>query len=216
MAKIGDLITKQASEGVAAAHAEAKQEKQASQTRNIQDVAPTKINTAANPSVTERVGKTVTGAAKGSAAGYVNAGGVALEGMNKVGTYLHSKKDTQQSEQDLELLAKYERDLKSALAAGDEKAAKTAQLRINAAQNRLKTSGEITEYYKSVGDTTAKSIYDTADALAESSQRDISRAKQGAGKVGQFAVDVGVAGTQMAGDMGRAVLTGGGALIPMA
>ena len=216
MAKIGDIIKKQASEGVAAAHAEAKQEKQASQTRNIQDVAPTKINTAANPSVTERIGKTVTGAAKGSAAGYVNAGGVAVEGMNKVGTYLQSKKDTQQSEQDLELLAKYERDLKSALAAGDEKSAKTARLRINAAQNRLKTSGEMTEYYKSVGDTTAKSIYDTADALAESSQEDISRAKQGAGKVGQFAVDVGVAGTQMAGDMGLALLTGGSALVPMA
>ena len=170
----------------------------------------------AAPSAGERIGKTVTGAAKGSAAGYVNAGGVAVEGMNKVGTYLQSKKDTQQSEQDLELLAKYERDLKSALAAGDEKAAKTAQLRINAAQNRLKTNGEMTEYYKSVGDTTAKSIYDTADALAESSQRDISRAKQGAGKVGQFAVDVGVAGTQMAGDMGLALLTGGSALVPMA
>ena len=170
----------------------------------------------AAPSAGERIGKTVTGAAKGSAAGYVNAGGVAVEGMNKVGTYLQSKKDTQQSEQDLELLAKYERDLKSALAAGDEKAAKTARIRINATQNRLKTSGEMTEYYKSVGDATAKSIYDTADALAESSQRDISRAKQGAGKVGQFAVDVGVAGTQMAGDMGLALLTGGSALVPMA
>ena len=171
---------------------------------------------AAQPSVTERVGKTVTGAGKGSAAGFTNLGGVVVEGLNKVGTYLQSKKDAQQAAQDHEYLAKYEQDLKDAIAAGDAKAEKTARLRINSAKNRLKTNGDMTEYYKSVGDTTAKNIYDTADALAESSQKDISRAKQGAGKVGQFAVDVGVAGTQMAGDIGLALLTGGSALAPMA
>lgn len=171
---------------------------------------------AAQPSVTERVGKTVTGAGKGSAAGFTNLGGVVVEGLNKVGTYLQSKKDAKQAAQDREYLAKYEQDLKDAIAAGDAKAEKTARLRINSAKNRLKTNGNMTEYYKSVGDTTAKNIYDTADALAESSQKDISRAKQGAGKVGQFAVDVGVAGTQMAGDIGLALLTGGSALAPMA
>nr|WP_325195170.1 hypothetical protein [uncultured Oscillibacter sp.] len=171
---------------------------------------------AAQPSVTERVGKTVTGAGKGSAAGFTNLGGVVVEGLNKVGTYLQSKKDAQQAAQDREYLAKYEQDLKDAIAAGDAKAEKTARLRINSAKNRLKTNGDMTEYYKAVGDTTAKNIYDTADALAESSQKDISRAKQGAGKVGQFAVDVGVAGTQMAGDIGLALLTGGSALAPMA
>ena len=36
------------------------------------------------------------------------------------------------------------------------------------------------------------------------------------GKLGQFAVDAGVAGTQLAGDMGFALLTGGSALVPMA
>lgn len=171
---------------------------------------------AAQPSVTERVGKTVTGAGKGSAAELTNLGGVVVEGLNKVGTYLQSKKDAQQAAQDREYLAKYDQDLKDAIAAGDAKAEKTARLRINSAKNRLKTNGDMTKYYKSVGDTTTKNIYDTADALAESSQKDISRAKQGAGKVGQFAVDVGVAGTQMAGDIGLALLTGGSALAPMA
>ena len=171
---------------------------------------------AAQPSVTERVGKTVTGAGKGSAAGFTNLGGVVVEGLNKVGTYLQSRKDAQQAAQDREYLAKYNQDLKDAIAAGDAKAEKAARLRINSAKNRLKTNGDMTEYYKSVGDTTTKNIYDTADALAESSQKDISRAKQGAGKVGQFAVDVGVAGTQMAGDIGLALLTGGSALAPMA
>ena len=171
---------------------------------------------AAQPSVTERVGKTVTGAGKGSAAGFTNLGGVVVEGLNKVGTYLQSKKDAQQAAQDREYLAKYNQDLKDAIAAGDAKAEKAARLRINSAKNRLKTNGDMTEYYKSVGDTTTKNIYDTADALAESSQKDISRAKQGAGKAGQFLVDVGVAGTQMAGDIGLALLTGGSALAPMA
>ena len=171
---------------------------------------------AAQPSVTERVGKTVTGAGKGSAAGFTNLGGVVVEGLNKVGTYLQSKKDAKQAAQDREYLAKYDQDLKDAIAAGDAKAEKAARLRINSAKNRLKTNGDMTEYYKSVGDTTTKNIYDTADALAESSQKDISRAKQGAGKAGQFLVDVGVAGTQMAGDIGLALLTGGSALAPMA
>ena len=175
-----------------------------------------KKTASAAPSAAERVGKTVTGAGKGSAAGFTNLGGVVVEGLNKVGTYLQSRKDAQQAVQDREYLAKYEQDLKDAIAAGDAKAEKTARLRINSAKNRLKTNGDMTEYYKSVGDTTAKNIYDTADALAESSQKDISRAKQGAGKVGQFAVDVGVAGTQMAGDIGLALLTGGSALAPMA
>ena len=172
--------------------------------------------TSENPSAAERVGKTVTGAGKGSAAGLTNLGGVVVEGLNKVGTYLQSRKDAQQAAQDREYLAKYNQDLKDAIAAGDAKAEKAARLRINSAKNRLKTNGDMTEYYKSVGDTTTKNIYDTADALAESSQKDISRAKQGAGKVGQFAVDVGVAGTQMAGDIGLALLTGGSALVPMA
>lgn len=172
--------------------------------------------TSESPSAAERVGKTVTGAGKGSAAGFTNLGGVVVEGLNKVGTYLQSRKDAQQAAQDREYLAKYNQDLKDAIAAGDAKAEKAARLRINSAKNRLKTNGDMTEYYKSVGDTTTKNIYDTADALAESSQKDISRAKQGAGKVGQFAVDVGVAGTQMAGDIGLALLTGGSALAPMA
>lgn len=183
---------------------------------NARKQVEAKKTASAAPSAAERVGKTVTGAGKGSAAGFTNLGGVVVEGMNKVGTYLQSRKDAQQAAQDREYLAKYEQDLKDAIAAGDAKAEKTARLRINSAKNRLKTNGDMTEYYKSVGDTTVKNIYDTADDLAESSQKDISRAKQGAGKVGQFAVDVGVAGTQMAGDIGLALLTGGSALAPMA
>ena len=59
-------------------------------------------------------------------------------------------------------------------------------------------------------------IYDTADTLAESSAQDVAQAKAGTGSVGSFLVDVGVAGAQMAGDIGAGLLTGGSALVPMA
>ena len=170
---------------------------------------------ASNPSAAERVGKTVTGAGKGSAAGFTNLGGVVVEGMNNVGAYLQSKKDERLEAQDRELLARYEQDLKDAVAAGDEKAAKTARYRINAAKGRLQTNGDMTDYYKSVGDTTARNIYSTADNLAESSQKDIERAKQGLGALGQFAVDAGVAGTQMAGDMLASAIVPGSGLAMM-
>ena len=59
-------------------------------------------------------------------------------------------------------------------------------------------------------------MYDTADRLAAQSAQNIAEAKEGLGSVGQFAVDVGVAGTQLAGDALLAALTGGSALVPMA
>jgi len=55
-----------------------------------------------------------------------------------------------------------------------------------------------------------------ADKQADKSARNIATAKQGLGTVGQFLVDAGVAGTQMAADVGIAALTGGSSLAPMA
>lgn len=53
-------------------------------------------------------------------------------------------------------------------------------------------------------------------SLKESGSKDVERAKEGLGWLGQRAVDVGVAGSQMLGDVGVSVLTGGtGAIIPM-
>ena len=52
--------------------------------------------------------------------------------------------------------------------------------------------------------------------MSASSQEDIATAKEGLGRAGQFAVDVGVAGTQLLGDILAGSVTGGGALLPMA
>lgn len=55
-----------------------------------------------------------------------------------------------------------------------------------------------------------------ADRMQDDSARSIASAKEGAGALGQLAVDVGVAGTQMGLDALAAALTGGSALVPMA
>ncbi len=65
-------------------------------------------------------------------------------------------------------------------------------------------------------ETKAKEIQTAADKLKESSAADAERAKQGLGGVGRFAVDLGVAGAQMAGDIALGALGGTGALAPMA
>jgi len=61
----------------------------------------------------------------------------------------------------------------------------------------------------------AKETAKLADQISESGARDIARAKQGAGKVGQLLVDAGVGAAQMAADVGLGLATGGGAMLPM-
>lgn len=54
-------------------------------------------------------------------------------------------------------------------------------------------------------------LYSISDGMKNSSQAQIESAKQGLGKAGQFAVDVGVAGAQMAGDvLASAIVPGSG------
>lgn len=61
-----------------------------------------------------------------------------------------------------------------------------------------------------------ESARDFAGDVTASGMRDVETAKDGLGAIGKLAVDAGVAGTQMAADVGMAALTGGSALIPMA
>ena len=170
----------------------------------------------ASPNFGERVSRAASGAAKTYAAGFTNAGGSVVEGLNRAGTWLQSQRDDRQTAQDRTYLARYQQDLHDALASGDQQAAKTARLRMQSAQARLRTSGELTDYYRSVGDNSAQNVYDTADWLAESGNADVERAKSGLGALGRTVVDVGVAGGQMLADAGLGALTGGSALVPMA
>lgn len=176
--------------------------------------------TAANPALTERVGKTVTGAVKGSGAGFTNVGGTILEGLGKINTFFARANDRQEvenakryAERDRELLERGTYDDGTVI---DAKGREQLERRI-ARYEKLPDINEA--YYQAIEKLSAdeaEKVYDKADELAEASAQDIQRAKQGLGQAGQFAVDVGVAGTQMAGDVGFALLTGGTALVPMA
>lgn len=55
-----------------------------------------------------------------------------------------------------------------------------------------------------------------SDNLPKEAAEDAERAKEGLGKVGSTAVDVGIGGLQLAGDAALAFVTGGGSLAPMA
>lgn len=169
-----------------------------------------------SPDLGERVARAASGTAKTYAAEFTNAGGSVVEGLNRAGTWLQSQKDDRQAAQDRTYLARYQQDLHDALASGDQQAAKTARLRMQRAQARLRTSGELTDYYRSVGDNSAQNVYDTAGWLEKSGNADVERAKSGLGALGRTVVDVGVVGGQMLADAGLGALTGGSALVPMA
>lgn len=168
------------------------------------------------PTLLGRIKGTVSGAAKASASDYANLGGTVLEGLGKIGSALQDKKEARQIAQDMEYLARYERELAEARAAGDQQAAKLAQIRIDQTRYRLKNAGALGDYYDQVNREAAGKVYTAADKLDASAAEDINAAKAGLGKVGQFVVDAGVAGGQLAGDMLLAAATGGSTVVPMA
>lgn len=166
------------------------------------------------------IGGTVKGGVKGSAAGYVNAGGALIEGLGHLNTAIASKQDTAKINKLKEDNARYQQMLESgrkldgtALTARERKAFSDI-----IARNEW-LMGEIPTYTQAQEQRTlesAQDFYDTADKLSESAERDIAEAKEGLGEGGKFIVDAGVAGTQLAGDIGLGLLTGGSALVPMA
>lgn len=163
-----------------------------------------------------RVKNTLSGAAKWSGAGFTNALGTVTDVLNNVGTYFLKKQDQKQAAQDLFYLEQATKELEEAKKSGDEQAAKIAQININQAEYRLKTSGEQTERYHDIGTQSAQSLYNTADELSASSAKDLNAAKTGLGTIGKAAVDIGAAGAQMLGDIAAGAVTGGGALLPIA
>ena len=61
----------------------------------------------------------------------------------------------------------------------------------------------------------ANVLRDSSAALTRSGALDILHAKEGLGTLGRFAVDVGTAGTQLAGDAALGLLTSGAAVLPV-
>ena len=164
--------------------------------------APVEVET---PSLIERIGSTLSGAAKSTASGYASALGTTQAVTGGAARKNYLSRDIEQWQKELET---YRYQAKNATDAEEQKyflleAGKTANKIEAAKQNLLET------------ETAGQSMQQMAKKLSASAQQDIQEAKQGLGKVGSFLVDTGVAGAQMLGDVAVGALTGGSALPSM-
>ncbi|MBQ9773123.1 MAG: hypothetical protein IJW30_00490 [Clostridia bacterium] len=154
------------------------------------------------PTAFERIFKTLTGGIKGSGAGFVNAAGTAAAGQEK-----NWKAFTQS---DAELAAGELEGLRANLADPTLTAEERAWVEQEIAQREQRIrNAELTQRSR---EGTAEETYAMADRLAQSSQADLARAKEGTGALGQFLVDVGAAGVQLGTDLAAGAVTGAGSI----
>lgn len=161
------------------------------------------------PTVAQRVSNTLKGATKTYGAGVTNAVGLAQtgSGLQRRG---EAEKEIALWDQDI----KAQRDVLAdpSSTESERETARTVITNLEARKAAYRQAygigGEV--------ERTAGAIYKAADRLADSGAKDINKAKSGLGKVGQLAVDAGVAGTQMAEDIALSPFMFGTALFPMA
>lgn len=188
-----------------------------SDTRNIDQVVDSFTGQVIQVDKPAAIGGTVKGAVKSTAAGLTNLGGTLLDLVNRgVDTAEHYSSD---------YAARQVQNTQEMLRTGrttDGKAITPAMretLEANLQKYQQQAQEGPTGSFQArhpVLSSVQEGAQDLADDLATSAQKDIDQAKEGLGTLGQFAVDAGVAGTQLAGDIGLGLLTGGSALIPMA
>lgn len=162
-----------------------------------------------------RVGKVISGAAKSVGSAYTNLGGVLAEGAGKLNTRIANQNAGDSLQSDHDAVKRYEkmlRDVKwangKAMTAAD---VKQVQSYLSAAKRRIAAHEGYTKAVERSDKAVADKAYQKADRLSQSSAADVAQAKEGLGPVGQFAVDLGVQGVQMAGDVAAsAVIPGAG------
>lgn len=166
-----------------------------------------------------RVGKVISGAAKSTGSAFTNLGGLMAEGAGYLNTRIANQNAGDSLQSDHDAVKRYEkmlRDVKwangKAMTAAD---VKQVQGYLASAKRRIAAHEGYTKAVEQSDKAVADKAYQKADRLSQSSAADVAQAKEGLGPVGQFAVDVGVAGAQMAGDMAVGALTGGSALPAM-
>lgn len=146
------------------------------------------------PTLVERLGKIVTGAAKSTGASYVNNAGTAIRGEAE-----------RQKQQNAGEIAAWQDTIKAyrdvlADPASTQSERETAKTVIADLNRRIDAYGKA---YGTGGanERAANTVWEAADRLADSANADIERAQEGLGTVGKLLTGVGVAGTQMAIDM---------------
>lgn len=162
-----------------------------------------------------RVGKVISGATKSAGSAYANLGGVLAEGAGKLNTRIANQNAGESLQSDHDAVKRYEkmlRDVKwangKAMTAAD---VKQVQGYLASAKRRIAAHEGYTRAVEQSDKAVADRAYLKADRLSQSSAADVAQAKEGLGPVGQFAVDLGVQGVQMAGDVAAsAVIPGAG------
>lgn len=165
------------------------------------------------PRPLERIGSAASGALKGYGAGFANIGGTAMEGLKKLNDTAFDQNTKQQKTAQENSVKYWQQQIDSAKTAEEKEKAKKY---LDRAKKTLEGLDKLKEAETKDVQKAADTVYQKADALQKSSAGDVEKAKQGLGGFGQFAVDLGVAGAQMAGDIALGAATGGGALVPMA
>lgn len=162
-----------------------------------------------------RTGKVISGAAKSTGSAFMNLGGVLAEGAGKLNTRIANQNAGDSLQNDHDAVKRYEKMLQDvkwangkAMTAAD---VKQVQSYLSAAKRRIAAHEGYTKAVERSDKAVADKAYQTADRLSQSSAADVAQAKEGLGPVGRFAVDLGVQGVQMAGDVAAsAVLPGAG------
>ena len=162
-----------------------------------------------------RVGKVISGAAKSTGSAFTNLGGLMAEGAGYLNTRIANQNAGASLQSDHDAVKRYEkmlRDVKwangKAMTAAD---VKQVQGYLASAKRRIAAHEGYTKAVEQSDKAVADKAYQKADRLSQSSAADVAQAKEGLGPVGQFAVDLGVQGVQMAGDIAAsAVLPGAG------
>lgn len=171
--------------------------------------------TRAKNNASSRVKNIVTGATKSTGSAFTNLGGVLAEGAGKLNTRIANQNAGDSLQSDRDAVKRYEkmlRDVKwangKAMTAAD---VKQVQNYLSAAKRRIAAHEGYTKAVEQSDKAVADKAYQKADRLSQSSAADVAQAKKGLGPVGQFAVDLGVQGVQMAGDVAAsAVIPGAG------
>lgn len=168
------------------------------------------------PSRTKNI---VTGAAKSTGSAFTNLGGLLAEGAGKLNTRIANQNAGDSLQSDHDAVKRYEkmlRDVKwangKAMTAAD---VKQVQGYLASAKRRIAAHEGYTKAVEQSDKAVADKAYQTADRLSQSSAADVAQAKEGLGPVGRFAVDLGVQGVQMAGDIAASSVIPGAGLALM-
>jgi hypothetical protein len=173
----------------------------------------------AQNNASSRVKNIVTGATKSAGSAFTNLGGVLAEGAGYLNTRIANNNAAGEQMGAIQAIKDYNTMLRNgkwadgkALTADDRKKIRTY---IAANQRKIDAHKNYTRSVEKSDKAVADKAYQKADRLSKSSAADVAQAKKGLGPVGQFAVDLGVQGVQMAGDVAASAMIPGAGLALM-